>query len=903
MRPELYLQFWGKAQGERPPEPAWHPVAYHCLDVAAVVDVLLRANPRRLKGMAALLGVEPDVACQFLVKLIALHDVGKFSTAFQTKAPEFCPKHLKPHVGSFATRHDLIAWQLRDRVEDRLAAQIKDWSGFDFGHLWGSVAGHHGKPWQGKGREGDASENPPGMTTLPTAAMNAFITDCLALFLDQTPLPPRETHQLATLSWAVAGLAVLADWIGSNRDWFPYRLPLQSLDAYWDYARIQAQGAVVQAGVLPSIVPAQISAARLLPARIATSLSPLQTFATMVDIPDGPTLAIIEDVTGSGKTEAALLLAARMMAAGNATGIFIALPTMATANAMYDRLGEIYRKLFADDETPSLVLAHGRTALHKGFRDSILAATAATGVRTSDGESSGDESSAACAAWIADSRRKSFLADVGVGTIDQALLGVLPSKFQSLRLWGLADRVLVIDEAHAYDAYMGKEIETLLAFHAALGGSAIVLSATLPHEQRKALAAAFTGGLGSNIKTEETTAYPLATLVSVAGCTQQHVLTREDRKRTLPVRRIAGADEAIAHIMDVAANGGAVAWIRNSVDDAIEAVEALRERGLDPTLLHARFAMGHRLDIERTVTTTLGRPDPKIDQSKRSGFVLVGTQILEQSLDYDVDAMITDLAPIDLMIQRAGRLWRHRDRDANRPISAPELLVLSPDPGQVLDAKWYALVSRRAARVYGHHGIVWRSAKTLFATGHITTPGGVRGLVEAVYSRALDDDDVPEPLRYRANTAAGKDSAAAANAKGNVLSLKAGYAGGENQKHWTSDTKTPTRLGEPVTVFRLGRIEGNTIMPLCIAEDRNPTLSWALSEVSIAQYRANGVLEADSTTAALIERAKASWSKWEREQPLLLLSPSGSKWTGIVTKDGVTALRVEYDKKIGFRLI
>ncbi len=892
MSPELYLQFWGKA--ERPPGLEWHPVAYHCLDVAAVADVLLRVNPRRLRRMATLLGTEPDAARSFLVKLIALHDIGKFSTGFQSKVPGLYPKHLKPHAGSSATRHDEIAWLLREVVESHLCAQLKGWGG-DFEAIWGSVAGHHGKP-----QAGDPRDNPVGMTTLPSKAMNAFIADCLALFPDQTPLRRRTPAELATLSWAVAGLAVLADWIGSSRDWFPYRAPEQSLAEYWDYARSQAQVAVAEAGVLPSAVPAQISAARLLPAHIAEQLSPLQSFATTVDLANGPTLAIIEDVTGSGKTEAALLLAARLLAAGNASGIFIALPTMATANAMYDRLGGIYRKLFDDDETPSLVLAHGRTALHEGFTDSILISTAETSARTSDEEATGDESSAACAAWIADSRRKAFLADVGVGTIDQALLCVLPSKFQSLRLWGLADRVLVIDEAHAYDAYMSKEIETLLEFHAALGGSAIILSATLPHAQRQSLAAAFGRGLSAKIKTEETAAYPLATIVSQAACMQYPLETRADRTRTLPVRRITSPDEAVAHILNVSAKGGAVAWIRNSVDDAIEAVNALRVRGLDPILLHARFAMGHRLEIERRVTTTLGRPNPKIDQSKRQGFVLVGTQILEQSLDYDVDAMITDLAPIDLMIQRAGRLWRHLDR-TGRPLSAPELLVLSPDPAQVLDANWYGRVSRRAARVYDHHGIVWRSANALFKAGAIETPSGVRGLVEAVYGQALDENDIPDKLRHRANTAAGDSSAARTFANANLLKFGKGYSGAENQTLWTSEKITPTRLGEPVTVFRLGRLDGKTIVPLCTADDGNPRLSWALSEVGIAQYRATGVPDSEPLMAPLIERAKASWSKWEEELPLLLLRPDGTAWTGTVTKGSITELSVRYDDKLGFR--
>ena len=263
---------------------------------------------------------------------------------------------------------------------------------------------------------------------------------------------------------------------------------------------------------------------------------------------------------------------------------------------------------------------------------------------------------------------------------------------------------------------------------------------------------------------------------------------------------LSAAKEAIAHLVEIASKGGAVAWIRNAVDDAIEAVELLRAEGLEPTLLHARFAMGDRLDIEERVRETLRKPDAR-DNSKRRGFVLVGTQILEQSLDYDVDAMITDLAPIDLMIQRAGRLWRHTDR-TGRPVISPELLVLSPNPADVLNRDWYRQISTRAAAVYDHHGLVWRSAKVLFEAGAISTPGGVRGLVEAVYANR-DAVDVPEPLRRASNDAEGRRNAERSIAGANLLDFWCGY-GGQKPAIWTSDTITPTRLGQPSRRFGWG---------------------------------------------------------------------------------------------------
>ena len=180
----------------------------------------------------------------------------------------------------------------------------------------------------------------------------------------------------------------------------------------------------------------------------------------------------------------------------------------------------------------------------------------------------------------------------------------------------------IIDEAHAYDAYMSKEIETLLEFHAALGGSAIVLSATLPAATRQALTTAFARGLGVSAPVMVDDAYPLMTSVSAAQVTTYAVPSRTDRTRSLPVCRIGTVGKAVEHVVAMAQRGAAVAWIRNAVDDAIEAFDLLKAHGLDPMLLHARFAMGDRIEIEEHVRATLGRYG---QADKRCGFVVVST--------------------------------------------------------------------------------------------------------------------------------------------------------------------------------------------------------------------------------------------------------------------------------------
>ena len=887
-----YLCFWGKAGGGLGAEPIWHPLAYHSLDVASVADVLLEASPQRLSNIAQLLGTTPKNAKRFIVCLVALHDIGKFSKHFQAKSPEAWQVGPGVTLGRWSappsSRHDTDGYDLREALELRalLMPATRDWSKGEFNGIWAGVTGHHGQPRNDNGRPTDLVDGVSPKKCLEPA--KTFCRDVREFFDPLVALPEPPKLNLEILSWLLCGLTVVSDWIGSNRAWFPYRPPDLSLAEYWQYAREQAAHAIVTAGVLPSKLASDVSPARLYP-DFAASLSPLQQHVRELALPDGPFLTIIEDVTGSGKTEAAVLLAARLMADGRANGLFFALPTMATANAMYDRLASIYGRMFADEATPSLVLGHGKRHLNAKFSESILDTLAPR-------EGYDDGGSAQCASWIADDRRKVFLAEIGIGTIDQALLAVLPSRHQVLRLWGLSDRVLIIDEAHAYDAYMSKEMERQLEFQAALGGSAIVLSATLPEKQRNALGAAFGRGLGAKHAPGTASDYPLVTQVSRSSLSAQPLQSRNDRTRTLLVRRIASCTEAADYVSEMVSRGCAAAWIRNSVDDAIEATAEMRRRGHNPVLLHARFAMGDRLDIERKVCATLGRKD---ETGKRPGFLVIGTQILEQSLDYDVDAMVTDLAPVDLMIQRAGRLWRHTDR-AGRPITIHErkLCVFSPDPDAVASPDWYRAMSARAAAVYGHHGLVWRSAKTLFEAAVIETPGGVRSLVEKVYGQN-GLDDIPEPLRKASQDAMGKDGAARSFANANLLEVAKGYGG--NHQLWTADTITPTRLGQPVTVFRLGKIIDGQIVPW--DPDAHPTRAWALSEVSVNRNRATGLPAPSGAREKLMEAAKVDWPKWEQDMPLLVLEPAeGSVWRGTVVKLGEGEKTVLYDRHVGLRL-
>ena len=849
-----------------------HPVAYHCLDVAAVARELLRIRPAMLERMAGRVQARPDELEKLVVFLIALHDIGKFSRGFQALVPQFWPEKA---LGPFREAPYISHWQLGfDMLLARnnimaLAEKLEQRDAYGLNPLLMAIAGHHGRP-----PVKDSDANPDGDRICMQIA-HEFLIDMLSL-LSPPPCPWLSSKSAKPLSYWLAGLTVTADWLGSNREFFRFHAPDRDPVDYWrETALPAARKAVGQAGLIPPEPAQRADYAALF--GMGTP-RPLQERIAELPLPAGPTLFIIEDATGSGKTEAAALLALRLMQAGKGAGLYFALPTMATANGMFARMKEHYARLFAEDARPSIALAHGRRDLDEAFAKVKLRGLRlpAEGLATQPGGAENEAAAAQCARWIGDDRRKTFLAEIGVGTLDQALLAVLPSRFQSLRLWGLSDRVLIVDEAHAYDAYMSKELERVLQFHAALGGSAIILSATLPAQKRLELARAFLEGLeGAQAAARtmtphddgnaapEKAPYPLITTISATGISEAgNIAPAPDSVRRVQVTRLGGEEEAIDRIAQASARGAAVAWVRNAVDDAIRGAEMLRARGIEADLFHARFAMCDRQRIEHDAMRRFGK---RAEVSERAGRVLVATQVIEQSLDLDFDLMISDLAPIDLLIQRAGRLWRHMDKRprAKRPVPGPHMLVISPDPDMVENENWLNNMGHKGAHVYANHGLLWRSAKILFDKGGFETPGDLRPLIEMVYGdpQAMN---MPAAFKDMENEAEGQTWGDRSNADFNLLDLNEGYA---RAGSWLEENAVRTRLGEKTRTIRLARIRQGRLAPWCAEEDEYR--AWALSEISL---RACWLKNAD-ISARWQEEAKAisqSWPKWQRD---LLIAP------------------------------
>lgn len=574
-------------------------------------------------------------------------------------------------------------------------------------------------------------------------------------------------------------------------------------------------------------------------------------------LPDGPMLAVIEDETGAGKTEAAFFLAQRMLRAGKAKGLYFALPTMATANAMFLRTCDVIGKMF--DKPPSLTLSHGRAGLSQAFRDLITQHSPAT-----------DEP--VCTDWLADNRRRALLATVGVGTIDQALLSVLPTKHATLRHYGLSSKILIVDEVHEMgEPYLARALAQLLRAHRMAGGSAILLTATLPLEQRAALLHSY------GAQDDGDASYPALTIAG--GAAKRDFPARPAPRGPVIVNRLESAEQALTLLKNRSEQGAACVWVRNAVDDAIDAVRALRAQGVAADLLHARFALSDRIAHETAALQRFGKTG-----TGRAGRVLVATQVVESSLDLDFDVMVSDLAPVAALIQRAGRLWRHMaQRPAlSRPVpdaaSGPVLSVVAPDPETVPDDRWLARVLDRGAWVYPLD-LQWRTAQALAERGQIDAPGGLRALIERVHGPG--DAPLPRPLIRAEDERIGQGYAARNRAGQNVVDLSAGYRlGGAGAE----DTDYPTRLGLPTRRLMLAVQTDAGLRPYAGAG----VDGCQLSELRASERRLAG-LDLPDQSAPAIQDLIADWPKWR--QNTVTVCPVGT--------DGSICKGLRYDAALG----
>lgn len=904
---QAYFRYWGKAAKAEDGTAVCHLLPYHSLDVAAVGKALLAQHPGMRCRLAGLAGLDDDSFSRWMVLFLALHDLGKFSDSFQNLRPDLLEQlQHRTSKRAYAERHDTlgyILWNQQVRatlqksgilpVDGRSRRQRAEVISAD---IWArAVTGHHGQPPKMISPVfRDFFEEPQDVE----AAID-FVSEAAGFLLPEGEVfPAIDVSRIKMASWWLAGFTVLCDWLGSGRDPSGFQSEPVDLKDYWKSVQEWAAAVVEGSGLMPASPSEKFLLGDCFPDVEGDTINPtpLQAKAEQLPISEGPQLLILEDVTGAGKTEAAVLLAHRLMQAGLASGIYFGLPTMATSNAMYQRIGSIYKKLFADEDDPSIVLAHSARDLSDAFRLSVM---------DNEGEYPDGTLSAAahCHAWLADNRKKALLAAVGIGTIDQALLAALPSRHQSLRLLGLLGKVLIVDEVHACDAYMQTLLQGLLTAHAAAGGSAILLSATLPQTQRKKLSSAFLCGMGESpaeVPALSSKSYPLLTHIQSRGTEEYAVQTRNSVRRRVKIETTDTEDDVAGVICTAVEQGQCVCWIRNTVADARKAwlqLVDLLPKGCQVDLFHARYAMSDRLDIEKRVLKKFG---VKSTPDQRRGQVLIATQVVEQSLDLDFDVMVSDLAPIDLLIQRAGRLHRHSRNVHGQRIDAldqrgePVLYILAPPWVDTPDVRWLRDALPGTAAVYREmDGQLWLGLHLLREAGGFRMPEDARHLIETVYGEdALTE--IPEALQASALAEEGGRMAQHSQAELNLLNIESGYQR-EESNIWWDEAVTPTRLGEANTSVYLARYENDEIVPWV-----GGRYAWTRSAVAIRKALVTGegdYRDIPQDVLNAVRELLPGKGKWGVIVPLTLIEGGG--WQGRVINASGESLTVCYDTVLG----
>ncbi len=709
------LRCWGKTAAEKKGANCFHPAIYHMFDVGHVAQVLLSrpASPRWGSALACSLGVETDSLIHWLPYVIALHDLGKVSASFQGQVAaqkdrlqaegfSFGRSHVLHHtaVGQVFVFFDMT---VDEDMPKGLRLAVRD-----------MVAGHHGTFLApGNVRQNRAvlqADEPPFWTELRHEALALLKT----VFAPQFPPGWNGPDNRAMAVMALTGFTILCDWLGSAERFFKVH-PDPELTAYVPLSRQRALAAVQYAGLCESMYSLSPTPFAQLFADIPTP-RPLQRAVDAIpaQLLTGPCLAIIEAPTGEGKTEAALALAHRIGSVRGSDEFYYALPTTATSNQMF---GRVQQHVFQRLGLPTQVkLVHSQAYLVED--DLRLEAMG-------NGQSEGWNPDAL--EWFGPKKR-ALLASMGVGTIDQAELGALNVRHTALRMLGLAGKVIILDEVHAYDTYMTTIICNLLKWLAAMGSSVILLSATLPARRRTELLKAF---YPQYVARDDLIPYPSLMVVGRDGESQQFPPPSQAERRVMLETLVLSGDEAeqkAAWLLAQVQNGGCACWVTNTVERAqrlFAAIDRLAPPEVSRMILHARFPLDERARLERQLADWYG---PQGKRPERG--IVVGTQVLEQSLDVDFDVMVSDLAPVDLLLQRAGRLHRHQRPNRPAGLTFPRLfLCLRQNAGGALDLR---------GEVYA--GFILRQTwKTLQSRHELSLPADYRLLIEAVY-------DAPEPV-------------------------------------------------------------------------------------------------------------------------------------------------------------
>ncbi len=702
--------WWMAAKSDRHNSSLWLPLWMHARDTAGVIEYLVRKWFPQAVWRA--IGLEEERLIKTVRFLALTHDLGKAIILFQAGVLPLPPSVRERLEASFTFPK---RWINAGVTSHALASEaILLHLGCPHG-LASIVGAHHG------GTQEEPEEQLEGYPNnyFGKAERKAWETIWqdffyMALqesgFLAATELPTDLTIDDELL---LSGLLIMADWIASNTTYFPL-ISEEETGRGIDYPERIRQA--LQKLKLPFPWEGQYPFMSDAEFRQRFDFLPYAAQSAVIEAAsnmEAPGIMILEAQMGSGKTEAALAAAEIFSARFQMGGVFFGLPTQATANGLFDRL-KSWAEQQSEDAVHSIRLAHGMAELNEEY----LALFHGQAVTEEELETK-QETGLVVHSWF-QGRKQALLADFVIGTVDQFLMAALRQSHVMLRHLGLAGKVVIIDECHAYDAYMSTFLNRALNWMGKYRVPVILLSATLPVQRRREMINAY-----RNVKKPEGKAwehcmdYPLLTYTDGAEV-KQVVLPVSAASYEVQIQRITETDLP-AVLQERMREGGCAGIVVNTGKKAQRLQEQLREilPSFDILLFHSQYLQPDRAEIEKMLLARLGK---RSDKAQRDRLIVVGTQVLEQSLDIDFDFMVTELCPMDLILQRVGRLHRHKNRTW-RPESLRQACCMVLDT----DDETFEEGSRA---VYGEW-LLWRTRRLLPET--LVLPDDISTLVQKTY--------------------------------------------------------------------------------------------------------------------------------------------------------------------------
>ncbi len=748
-------RFWAKLHPRENPT-TYHPLLAHSADVAAVLRRLLQRDSVLAARLARSAGLDelPAGMMARLTYVAALHDLGKVNHSFQDQ----WKPHAGPSKGHVRVLLESLSYKrLRQTLRELLVPLMLPSE--HASELLRTAICHHGRPWDPPSHPIEPIWRADSRTGRDPLAEIRRLAEMARVWsgLDEDEAreaPPTLTPHFLHL---FAGALTLADWIGSTQSAFPLN-PAAGEDphGYWQEARQRADRACAAIGLTPKTVVASLTGLPLLE-RIFPKVfgaqrpdhlldakpTPLQEHVAGMELPASGSRVLVESETGSGKTEAALALYARLRSAGRVGGLVFALPTRSTATAMHARVAAAVEAMYEPGVRPTLALAMGGDQAHAEVTGGRAEAR---DLVAEEPDTYPDAAERELTHWSSGSAKKFFAAEIVVGTLDQLLLGGLAVKHAHLRLAAFNRHLLVVDELHSYDRYMAEVLQRVLDVNSATGGVALLMSATLSDRERLRF-----GGLVQSDDDEQTPfgaaaerPYPVVSVCARPGepWTDTELEPASGPSKPPLGWRLCDAAAGLESAVHAARAGARVCVLRNTVKEARGTIQKLLEEHGARELLwrpegsahtpayHSRYTLPDRKALDTSVLNAYGR-----GCTAGAGRILVATQVAEQSLDVDFDLMVTDLCPIDVLLQRLGRVWRHRERDTARPVACCETQawIIEPEGGlEPLLAREFG-GENGWGTVYKHLGFLELTRRTIQDHRTVEVPKDNRALVEAVY--------------------------------------------------------------------------------------------------------------------------------------------------------------------------